>query len=474
MRFARTAALLGVGLLWWALGPVVLLLAAGSLCFRPVRAWLRPTRRVVLVGTAVVLSLAGLAVVVPDGWVRMPPGPGALVTPSYVGRPAIVTAGHGTAPLGESPQVTTKSYGVDECREVRFDSAGRLVTVCGSVLRLLDPDSLRQLATKELPTGCTPVFDVVGGRVLVATGDRRILAITTADADGDPDLTTAATVDLADRLADGDCVTGLAPDGGRLWFASHDGLVGIVDGDQVRSLDLDDTVARPLTAALDGVYVAGEDALHKVTRHAGKPVVAWSSAYDDGGERGSAPVALPSGLVALADVRDPRLQVVVHHGATGDVLCRVEVFEDDEGATDGGLVAAGDGLLVLNSHGYGGPLSTVLGRTTTGGIARVDVVDAADGECATTWESDLDAPSGAPAVSTDVGLAYVYTKRHSWLGADAWYLTAVDLDSGRAVWGRRAGLGLLRDNHHGTVTLGPDGAVYVPVLGGFVRVSDRS
>lgn len=472
MRFARTAALLGVGLLWWALGPVVLLLAAGSLSLRRVRAWLRPTRRVVLVGSAVVLVLAGLAVVVPDGWVRMPPGPGALVTPSYVGRPAIVAAGHGTAPLGESPQVTTRSYGVDECRELRFDGAGRLVTVCGSVLRLLDPDSLRQLATKELPAGCDPVFEIVGSRVLVATGDRRVLAVATADAEGDPDLTTTATVDLTDRLDDGDCLTGLAPGGdGRLWFASHDGVLGIVEGGRTRVLDLDDTVARPLTAALDGVYVAGEDALHKVALHGGRPVVAWSSAYDDGGERGSAPVVLPSGLVAVADVRDPRLQVVVHRGATGDVVCRVEVFGDDEGATDGGLVAAGDGLLVLNSHGYGGPLSTVLGRTTTGGMARIDV---AGEECGITWESDLDAPSGAPAVSTEVGLAYVYTKRHSWLGADAWYLTAVDLDTGRAVWGRRAGLGVLRDNHHGTVTLGPDGAVYVPVLGGFVRVSDRS
>ena len=29
MRFARTAALLGVAIVWWAIGPVVLLLVAG-------------------------------------------------------------------------------------------------------------------------------------------------------------------------------------------------------------------------------------------------------------------------------------------------------------------------------------------------------------------------------------------------------------------------------------------------------------
>ena len=474
MRFARTATLVGVGLLWWALGPLVLVLAVGSLSFRRVRAWLRPTRRVTAIWVATVLALGGLAWVVPDGWVRMPPGPGALVTPSYVGRPAIVDVDQVDAPLGESPQVTTKSYGVEECREVQFDDHGRLVSVCGSVLRLLDPESLRQLATKDLPTGCDPVFEVVGGRVLVATGDRRVLAVTTSDAEGDPDLTTAATVDLAeqlgDRLGEDDCVTGIAPDGaGRLWFATHDGLVGLVAGERTRVLDLDDTVAQAITATTDGVFVAGAAALHKVALHGAKPVVAWATAYD-GGERGSAPVVLPTGLVAVADVRDPRLQVVVHRGDNGDVVCRAEVFDDDAGATDGGLVAVGNGLLVQNSHGYSGPLSTGLGRTTTGGLARVDI-DA--GECVVAWESGLDAPSGAPAVSTTVGLAYAYTKRHSWLGVDAWYLTAVDVDTGRAVWARRAGLGLLRDNHHGAVALGPDGSLYVPVLGGFVRVRDR-
>ena len=462
MRFARTAALVGVALLWWAFGPVVLLLAGASLYFRRVRAWLRPTRRVVAGWVVAVAALAGLAYVVPDGWVRIAPGAGVLVTPAYVGRPAIVTADQVSAPLGESPRVTTKSYGAGDCERIGFDGHGRLITTCGDTLRLVDPDSLRQLATKDLAADCPLVFSVVGDRALVAVDDE-ILVVATADAEGDPDLTTAATVDLPDV----GCLTGLGADGhGRTWFSSAEGLVGLVRGTKVRTLDVEDAVERPLAIADDAVYVAGAHGLHKVIAAKGKPVLAWSSAYD-GGERGGAPVVLPSGLVAVADDRDPRLQVVLHRGDTGDVACRVELFDDDESATDGGMVAAGDGLLVLNQHGYGGALSTALGRTTTGGIAAVDE------KCDVTWESDLDAPSGAPAVSTEAGLAYVYTKRHSWLGANAWYLTAVDLDSGRAVWARRTGLGVLRDNHGGVVTLGPNGSVYVPVLGGFVRVHDR-
>ena len=462
MRFARTTALVGVALLWWAFGPVVLLLAAGSLYFRRVREWLRPTRRVLVWWVVAVGAVAGLAYVVPDGWVRIPPGAGALVTPSYVGRPAIVPADRVTAPIGESPQVTTRSYGTTACRDLGFDTHGRLVTTCEGALRLLDPESLRQLASKDLPAGCPPVFTVVGDRALVAADDR-LLAVATADAEGDPDLTTAATVDLPDI----GCLTGIGADEhGRIWLSSAAGRVGLVDGDRVRTLDLDDTVDRPLAVADDAVYVAGTHALHKVIAARGKPVQAWSSAYD-GGERGGPPVVLPSGLVAVADDRDPRLQVVLHRGDTGEVACRVELFDDDESATDGGMVLAGEGVLVLNQHGYGGPLSTALGRTTTGGIALVDQ------KCDVSWESGLDAPSGAPAVSTGTGLAYVYTKRHSWLGANAWYLTALDLDTGRAVWARRTGLGVLRDNHGGSVALGPDGSAYVPVLGGFVRVHDR-
>ncbi len=464
MRFARTAVLVGIGLLWFWFGPLVLVAAALSLLWWKTRAWLRPTRRVVAIWSAVLVVVVGLAVLVPDGWVPIPPGPGRWVTPAYVGRPVVAEAVNG--PVGESPTVATRSYGVSDChRAVVVD--GRLALLCGGdrpVLRLVDPGNLRQVASSELPgAGCVGQLVVVGDDIVAASG-QRILRI------GVPDLVVESSVDLAAELGAGDCVTGLATDSvGRVWFASHDGLVGIVD-DEVRTVDLGDVVDRPLTVADGGAYVPGAESLARVAVRAGRPTVVWTAAYDDGGSRGGAPVVLPSGLVAVADNRDPRLQVVFHRADTGEVVCRAEVFGDDEGATDGGLVAAGDGVVVQNSHGYAGVRSTVLGRTTSRGIARVDVVD---GRCRVTWTTDMDAPSGAPAVSTDDGLAYVWTKRHSWPGVDAWYLSALDLDSGRLVWARRTGLNLLVDNHGGAVTLGPDRAAYVPVLGGVVRVRDR-
>jgi hypothetical protein len=490
MRFTRTIALAGVGLLWLGFGPLVLLLAGLSLCFRQVRDWLRPTRRVVLAWVGAVLALAAVAYAVPDGWVRLPPGPGHLVTPGYVGRPAtaqpvkalLLESPHlapggsrWPGPMGDSPHVWTKSYGVDGCRRIAVDSHGRLVSLCGSadapVLRLVDPDNLRQLASKDLPerddSPCFGAFYVDDhDRAVVATNDRRILLVSTADAEGDPDLTTQASVGIEGDIPDEDCVVGLQPDWqGRTWFVSAGGRVGVVDDGKARVADLAEQVDRPLTVTRDGVYVVSDEAVYRIGAAAGtKPTVAWRTPYD--GTSGSAPVALSSGLVAVAVNGDSGLQVVLHRPGDGEEVCHTAVFGDDDGSTDGGLVAAGDAVVVQNGSGYGGPLATVLGRTTDRGLARVDA------DCEVAWSADLDVPSSPPAVSLASGLVFTYLKRHSWLGVDAWYLGAVDLRTGRLVYGVRTGLTVFADSHQGGVALGPDGSAYVPVLGGLVRVRD--
>jgi hypothetical protein len=84
-------------------------------------------------------------------------------------------------------------------------------------------------------------------------------------------------------------------------------------------------------------------------------------------------------------------------------------------------------------------------------------------------------------VSLRTGLLYGYTHpaagELSWKGLpltalapDAWYFTAFDARTGRQVWSRFAGSGLGWGNNYAPVTLGPDGAAYVGVLGGLVRL----
>lgn len=511
MRFQRTLALLGVALLCLALGPWVLLAALGSLYVRRVRDWVRPTRRVVGVATAVVAGLAGVVVVVPDGWLPIPPGPGALVTPAYVGRPAWarpirtpvpdppgLARGGDAGPLGESPEVDSAWYGLTRCATPALDSRGRLVSVCrdgsAGALEVIDPDALRPLETKDLPErpdglddACAdaPFYLDDADRAVVATADRHVLVVETADAGGDADLTTRADLDLTGQVPGDDCLVGLVPDGrGRIWFATRSGRVGAVDVERgsasVAAVDLDEQVDNSLAADPDGgVYVVTTEALYRLgAGPAGKPTVTWRAAYDRGNGRksgqpsqgsGTAPVLLGGGLVAITDNANPRMHVVLHDPSNGSTVCSVEVFEDDRGATASSLVPVGDGVVVENNHGHNGPLSTILGRTTDAGLARVDV---ADGRCRVAWTSPEAAPSADPVLSRATGLLYAHTKQHSWWGADAWYLTAIDVRSGRRVFGVRTGLGPLAASDGG-IRLAPDGSAYVATLGGLVRVHDR-
>jgi outer membrane protein assembly factor BamB len=76
-------------------------------------------------------------------------------------------------------------------------------------------------------------------------------------------------------------------------------------------------------------------------------------------------------------------------------------------------------------------------------------------------------------VSRPNGLLYAWTKRPSMTGASAWYLTALDADSGRRRWGVRTGTGLLAGSGGSSVLLGRDGSAYLGTMAGLVRVRDR-
>lgn len=530
----RGPLLLAVGLLLLlAIGPWVLAAGLGLLAIPAVRRRLtRPERpwRTAGIWGAVVAALVGLVVVIPDGWLPIPPGPGLLVTPSYVGRPIAPRpivgmevrqhphlARNGTnsmhndawasdaypwaGPLGESPEVDTAWFGLEECATLAFDSEERLVALCGNpsgpVLHVLDPDTMRPLATKDLPDrpsveGTRPWESLCAGayfyldnqdRAVLATTTRRILVVGTSDADGDPDLTIEKTFDLTGRVPEDDCLLALMPDwGGRIWFATQGGLVGAVDPrtGRTRVHDLGEEVANSLAVDEGGVYVVSDRALYRLESDAaGRPRVAWRTTYDRGLDpkpgqftqgSGTTPTLLPDGLVAITDNADPRMNVVFLRRETGAEVCRAPVFADDASATENSLVAVGDGVIVENNHGYAGPQSTLLGRATAPGIARVDV---ADGACSVAWTSDEIAPSSVPKVSLATGLLYVYTKRPTWWGVSAWYLTAVDADTGRTAFSVRTGTGALMNNHYAAVTLAPDGSAYIATLAGMVKVHDR-
>lgn len=526
--------LLGLLVAWIALGPWVLLAAMLALCVPRIRWWVLDRVHVgwrgAGVGVALVAVLAGLVVLIPDGWLPIPQSPGLLVTPSYVGRPAQekpvqvgaipqnphlarngASSMHNDAwatdaypwagPTGLEPEVDTAWYGVEECATLAFDSRDRMIALCGDlqgpVMHVLDPETMRPLATKDLPdrekSDKRPWENLCGGayfylderdRAIVATTDRRVLAIRTADADGTADLTTDKAWDLAAHIGDGDCLIALMPDwDGRIWWVTQGGLVGTLapDSGEVRVLDLGEQIANSFaTDETGGAYVVTTHALLRLTAAAdGTPTVSWRSDYDRGTEQkpgqlsqgsGTTPTLIDGGVVAITDNAEPRMNVVFYERSTGREVCRQPVFEEDASATDNSLVSVGNGVLVENNHGYGSPAKTLFGRATSPGFARVDLVD---GECRLAWTSDEIAPSSVPKVSLATGLLYAYTKRPTWWGVSAWYLTAVDVTTGRTVFSVRTGTGIMMNNHYAAMTIAPDGSAYIATLTGMVRVRDR-
>ena len=517
MRWARPVAWVAVVSLWLALGPLVVLAVVVLLALprtgRRARPLLLgsglPTRRTTVAAVAAAGLVVGGLWVLPDGRLPVPPGGGAWVVPAYTGRPVSAqplpeprpgsvggapTVSDLPAPLGLSVEVESAWFGAEHCGTLLPDTHERLAALCtsrsGIRLKVLDPRTLRPVATQELPDppaadACAepapPVLDPAGN-VLVATGDRRLLQVATADAADEPALVTDAVVDLAPVVPAGDCVVAVVLDAAeRTWFATAGGLVGVVVGDAAPVvLDLGEPVSQPLAADRDGVYVTTVEAVHRVVTSAGAPLVGWRTAYETGSGRkpgqrdagsGSGAVLLEGDagagpLLAFTDNANPRMHVVVLRAVDGGQVCRTQVFEDDASATEAALVPVEGGVVVTNGHGWTGPWRGLLGRRPSGGIARVEA------DCRTAWTSPEVAPTSGTTLSRATGLLYAWTKRRSWVGVDAWYLTALDARTGRTAWSARGGTGAWADDDGGPVTIGPGGAAFVGTRAGLVRVVD--
>ena len=169
-----------------------------------------------------------------------------------------------------------------------------------------------------------------------------------------------------------------------------------------------------------------------------------------------------------SDNADPRMNVLMIDAATGERRCSVPVFKDDVSATENSLISLGDAVVVENNYGYHGPQSTMLGRSTPGGVARVSH------DCKLEWTAEVAGPTSVAKASLAAGLVYVYEKRANRWGVNAWYLTGIDARTGRAKFHVRTGIGTLFNNHYAAITLAPDGSAYVATLAGLVRVRDRS
>ncbi len=402
-------------------------------------------------------------------------------------------------PLGHDTE-TASTLLFRECGSVTFDSQGRIVTVCVGldrpVLALLHPRTLATLAAYLLPlreiSGDNPFTGFSGGgyfyldhrgRAVIPTSTKHIVVV--AQRPG-PRFERVADYDVSAVVGPGEGIVSALPDWkGRIWFVSTAGDVGWVrrgDG-SVHATSLGEPIHNSFAVdETGGVFVVSDGALYRFEARRGRVRTVWRRPYPNTGETkpgqtqagsGTTPTLIARGNVAITDNADPMRVVVYRRSARsgGRKVCSEPVFRRGASATDQSLIAAGRSIITENNYGYSGITAVENGATTSPGLQRVDV---RKGRCRTVWRSSEVAPSVVPKVSLGAGLVYTYTKPADEGGDDNWYFTALDFHTGRTRFKRLAGSGLGFNNNYAPVTIGPDRAAYVGVLGGLALFRDRS
>ncbi|MGA8986971.1 hypothetical protein [Aeromicrobium sp.] len=501
--------------------------------------------------TAVAVAVAAIAITAQSASATpVPPDPrNALLTP-YLGHPAIArpTSGltlpqhpfmarngannihndayqsdayNGPGPLGKNPKVTSTLY-ANECASVTFDRAGRIVTVCvgvaGASLKVLDPTTLGEIASYDLPPrklGSFSFSNFSGGgyfyldhldRAVVSTSTGHIFVIAVKGST----LTLKRDIDVS-KVTGGAGIQSALPDwAGRIWFVTTEGLVAMIDSKGVvhpHQLPTGETIANSF--AMDesgGVFIVSDAALYRFDVVRSRPKVTWRKSYDRGSRvkpgqvsqgSGTTPTLIGSasspggGSIAITDNADPRMNVLVFRRGKGGPgakpLCKQPVFPADQSNDENSLISVPGGLIAENNYGYSGPLpagATTRIPDTTPGLVRIDV-NYKQGGCRIAWSNTTArVPSVVSKVNLKTGLIYTYThpaaNELSWklaplpdlLAPDAWYFSALDLRSGKHIWSQLTGSGLGYNNNYAPISLGRDGAAYVGTLGGLVRVAD--
>ncbi len=408
-----------------------------------------------------------------------------------------------SGPLGIKPQVKTASYGVRECATMAFDSHGRIVGLCGGLegfrMMVIDPVTLAPISelmtgTRDLTSGANPFTDICGGTYFFLDGQDRAYPTTVDKAVWQIQVRPNGTLakervwSLKAHMPAADCLIATMPDwAGRVWFFTQQGVVGTLDRatGTVKTTHLPAGEGVTNSVATDetgGMYVVSTHGLYRLDATSdGTPEVTWRETYDRGTRlkpgnlsqgSGTTPTLLGDKWVAINDNADPKTQVLVYDrrtGVTDRLHCMVPVLRENAGTTDNSLVAAGNSFIIENNYGYQSPATTLLGQSTTPGLARVLVED--DG-CHVAWESNEIAPTSVPKASLGNGLLYAYTKPAGNL-LDPWYFTAIDIRTGKTVWSRLTGLGITYNNHYASIYLGPDGAAYIATLTGLVKITDK-
>jgi hypothetical protein len=482
-----------------------------------------------VIASAVLTATASAAPIIDTGTPSLPPFTGAAATPHKLKDPTkapqnpfmaknpnnnihndtwMTDAYQRSGPLGNNLQAGSGSLPPSLCGSLAFDQAGRLVSVCPSLLapptaRIIDPVTLEVVSSFVLPNapnapGTQEYQNFTGGGYFFLDEQDRLWVPTKTDhifvlnegPDGNT-LTLEADYDLTPVLdADTERITSALPDfNGLIWFVSKaNGKVGTLDPQtgKLRVKRTGEEIQNSFAVGEDGVYIVSDKRMYRFkAKSNGTPRIIWKKRYPNSGivkpsqvnaGSGTTPTIMDNDLVAITDNADPMNVVVYRNERKLDkgekrVVCKEPIFSKGTSATENSIITAGRSLIVENNYGYQDPFGPNAGTVTEPGFVRVDVNRKLT-DCKKKWtNTEVRAPTVVPKLSTKTGLIYTYSRPPDE-SAQGYYWTAIDWRNGKTVWMQYAGSGLSFNNNYAGIALGPDGTAYLGVTGGILTLRD--
>jgi len=426
-------------------------------------------------------------------------------------------------PAGPGWQVRSRRAGNGmprQCSTFVHRSDGKVVAMCGGLsgfrVVLLDPASLAMLASFELPIRPSAFEAVVkrdraimmndssGGAYLFLDDKDRVVFANSrwvvqriaarADragqwsfaVDGEWDLKPHVPHDCLNWdnwFPSGECdkVTTVIPDAdGRYWWTTRNGRLGTLDPrtGRVSVLHLREEIQNALAVDERAVFVLTDHAQYAFDAGPdGKPRRLWRTPYDRGSARkvgsinqgsGTTPTLIGKDWITFADNADGRINVVVLRRSDGGAVCKVPVFAEGASATDNSMIGWGRAIVLENNAGYTNAHQHKDWSAVRGGVERIDV--RADGSgCDKVWASPLVSPSVVPKLAARSGIAWFYGFTLSG-GTQHWALVGLDFATGQEVARIPTGAGKGFDNNWSSISLAPDGTLYLGTTQGLVQV----
>lgn len=432
-------------------------------------------------------------------------------------------------PRGVNSIIQSRTQGFGGYGTLTFDSNGRIVAVSGNArefqLELLDPDTLEELASYDLPprSWLFPLQGVLPWKYLgagvyfyldaqnraVVPTTRNTLLVIQSPSEPEEGFRLLREYDLSQHVVTMpwpklDSVAWVMPEWPRqnvpeverYWYATIEGMVGVVDAHSGKVSTWrapGEIIENSFAVGEEGIFMMSDHALYRMNVDDGQNIVVdWRQEYDRGPAQKAGHITRGSGtsvtlagspedgLVAITDNAEPQIHLELYRRTDGKKVCSVPLFEKGKSGTDLSALAfehadddgnATGHFSVMVENNYGHHVFPI--PDAHAGIARIDAMRQGDGSyrCEQIWQTAEKGIAGAK-LALKSGLIYMYINDAS--PALGNYFTAIDFNTGLTVFRQHTGMGHGYNAWQGVLFLHPDnGALYTTSMFGLVKMQDQ-